>query len=117
MTQLIISIMFALILTINFGCSAGSSSSGDDSGGTSDPFGGLTGDATRGATEYTTQGCNGCHGSDGSGGTAQNIQSTAAATFESAVRNGVSGTSMNSYPVSDSFSDQDLADIFAYVTQ
>ena len=73
----------------------------------------LSGDATAGETLYTGN-CSGCHGADGTGSESFPALTgvTADTTHVNIVIDGITGTSM---PGFSTLSDQDIADIFAYI--
>lgn len=76
----------------------------------------LTGDATAGETIWTENNCLSCHGADGKSGSAgEDIVSTAtneASEFAEVVKNGKDNGAM---PAFSNLSDQDIADLRAYV--
>lgn len=74
----------------------------------------LSGDSAAGETIYTGN-CSGCHGADGAG--SDTFPGIAGIPTDEAhiniVLDGISGTAMGGYA---SLSDQDIADLFAYIS-
>jgi cytochrome c oxidase subunit 2 len=77
---------------------------------------GLVGDVTAGETIWTANNCASCHGADGKSGSAgENIVNSATnevSEFTDTVANGKDNGAMPAFP---DLSDQDLADLAAYV--
>jgi len=76
----------------------------------------ITGSATQGKSTYDAQ-CGACHGSDGKGTSVgsslvSSVKTRTGEAFINAIIVGVSGTSMSAYGT---LSDQEIANLFAYV--
>lgn len=90
-------------------------SSGGDSGGPADGGGldTLTGDPADGGGIYSGNGCAGCHCADAAGGCALDAPSLAGGTVET-IDGALRGDAP--HPVKVDLSDQDIADLEAYLT-
>lgn len=71
----------------------------------------LTGDPAAGQTLFDDN-CAACHGTDGTGGSGPDITGSASGDIEDAVTNG-----KETMPAFPDFSEQDLADVVAYIEQ
>lgn len=75
---------------------------------------GLTGDSATGATLFVDNGCNGCHADDASGGTGPALAGIGADDTD-AVNTVIDGD--GDMPSFTDLSDQDIADLFAWISE
>lgn len=105
-SQLMLTAAFLAVLASSLnGCGTATSSATRSS-----DIASLTGDTTSGQTLYTSN-CSSCHGSDGqSGSVSKNLTAKSSAEIISTVLTGT-----GSMPSFSDLSDQDIADVTAYV--
>lgn len=121
MLRMMPALFLAGSLALATGCDGGGEDGGDGGSGGDDRASvilGLDGDAAAGANVFSTAGCNieACHGADGETGSAPSLSSLVSAAMDDRLVDSLLN-GRGSMPAQSSLSDQQLADVLAYLNE
>jgi cytochrome c oxidase subunit 2 len=109
----------SLVLSLSLAACGGTDTSGNDAGAQTrtDKIVALTGSVSAGELVYQNNGCSGCHGAKGLGTASgptldEPLKNDGKAEIVEVLLDGVKGNAMASYA---SLSDQQIADLYAYM--